>query len=57
MADALPPDLIARVERLERELREIRLRMAALELKVDPRLEHPVDKTTVREKVAYDWQA
>jgi len=57
MADALPPDLIARVERLERELREVRLRMAVLEQKVDPRLEHPVDKTAVREKVAYDWQA
>jgi len=57
MADDLPPDLIARVERLERELREIRLRMASLEMKVDPRLEHPVDKTAVREKVAYDWQA
>jgi len=57
MADELPPDLIARVERLERELREIRLRMATLEQKMDPRLEHPVDKNTVREKVAYDWQA
>jgi hypothetical protein len=57
MADALPPDLIARVERLERELREVRLRLAAIELKVDPRLEHPVDRTAVREKVAYDWQA
>ncbi len=57
MADELPPDLIARVERLEKELREVRLRLASLELKMDPRLEHPVDKSTIREKVAYDWQA
>ncbi len=57
MASDAPSDLPARIQQLERDLRELRLRLADLERRLDPRSEHPQDKTTVREKVAYDWQA
>jgi hypothetical protein len=55
-----PPDppAEARVAALESQVRQLALRVAALEalLKVSPRSEHPLDRDTVREKVAYDWQ-
>lgn len=57
MADPSPSDLPARIQQLERELRDLRLRLADIERRLDPRHEHPEDKTAVREKVAYDWQA
>jgi hypothetical protein len=57
MDDSPTPDLPARIQQLERELRELRVRLAELERRMDPRAEHPQDKATVREKVAYDWQA
>ena len=50
------PDPAARIDQLERELNELRLRLAALERLLDERLEHPTDRKTVRQKVTYDWQ-
>jgi hypothetical protein len=58
----MPPDddageMAAKLAQLEKDLRDLRLRLATLEQKLDPRSEHPSDRTAVREKVAYDWQA
>jgi hypothetical protein len=52
-----PDDMAARLAQLEKELRDLRARLAQLERQLDPRSEHPSDRTAVREKVAYDWQA
>ncbi|MGI0129816.1 MAG: hypothetical protein ACREEC_06660 [Thermoplasmata archaeon] len=49
--------MAAKLAQLEKDLRELRLRIASLEKLLDPRSEHPTDKAAVREKVAYDWQA
>jgi Tfp pilus assembly protein PilO len=49
--------MAAKLAQLERDLRDLRVRLAQLEKQLDPRAEHPSDKTAVREKVAYDWQA
>ena len=57
MSTPAPLDLPARLQQLEREVRELRLRIADLERKLEPRTEHPEDRTVVREKVTYDWQA
>ncbi|HTT14476.1 MAG TPA: hypothetical protein VMG81_01670 [Thermoplasmata archaeon] len=57
MSTPAPLDLPARLQQLEREVRELRLRIADLERKLEPRAEHPEDRTVVREKVTYDWQA
>jgi hypothetical protein len=58
---AMPPpetsDLAARLAQVERELRELRQRVAALERLMGSGEEHPTDQTTVRQKVSYDWQA
>jgi hypothetical protein len=56
---ALPdPVLTARLAALEQQVRDLQSRVAALEivLKGSPRVEHPLDRDTVREKVSYDWQ-
>jgi hypothetical protein len=53
---ATPGDLAARVAELERELRDLRLRVAALERLVGTAGEHSADRTTVERKVTYDWQ-
>jgi hypothetical protein len=50
-------DVATRVAQLEREVRDLRLRVIALERLVGSSREHPSDRTTVREKVSYDWQA
>ncbi len=52
-----PGDLSTRVQQLEREIRDLRLRLAEIERRLNPRTEHPEDKSTIREKVVYDWQA
>ena len=57
MATDDPAEMAARLDELEKELRDLRLRLALLEKQLDPRSEHPSDRTAVREKVAYDWQA
>jgi hypothetical protein len=56
MAESRNPDLSGRLAELERELRELRARVIALERMVGSGEEHPSDQTTVRRKVAYDWQ-
>jgi hypothetical protein len=58
MSAPAPTDLAARVADLERQLRELRARVAVLERgPLAPRKENPDDRNTVREKVSYDWQA
>jgi hypothetical protein len=52
-----PAEMAAKLAQLEKDLRDLRLRLATLEQKLDPRSEHPSDKTAVREKVTFDWQA
>jgi hypothetical protein len=56
MATTATPDLAARIAEIERELRELRIRVVALERLVGAGEEHPTDQTTVRRKVSYDWQ-
>lgn len=46
-----------RIALLERQIRELRDRVAALERLMGSGEEHPTDQTTVRKKVVYDWQA
>lgn len=48
--------LLARLDDLEREVRQLRARVAALERLVGNAGEHPTDKAVVREKAVYDWQ-
>lgn len=52
------PTLTARIAALEAKVRDLLLRVAAVEalLKNSPRSEHRLDRDTVREKVSYDWQ-
>lgn len=58
---AMPPpessDLSARLSQVERELKDLRARLASLERLMGSGEEHPTDQTTVRQKVSYDWQA
>ncbi|HTW39393.1 MAG TPA: hypothetical protein VMF04_00830 [Thermoplasmata archaeon] len=49
--------MAARLAQLEKDIVALRTRIAQLERQLDPRSEHPSDRSTVREKVAYDWQA
>jgi hypothetical protein len=51
------PNVPDRIAQLERELRELHLRVAALERLVGTAGEHPADRTTVQKKVSYDWQS
>ena len=57
MASPASPDLPARVAQLEKEVRELRARIAALERLMAKGGEHPADSTIVRQKVTFDWQA
>jgi len=50
------PQLLARLADLERDVRQLRARVAALERLVGNAGEHSTDKATVREKAVYDWQ-
>jgi hypothetical protein len=56
-ASSVPPDLASRLADLERDLRDLRARVAALEKLLAPRMENRVDSDVVRQKVSYDWQA
>jgi hypothetical protein len=48
----------ARLEELERQVLELRRRLAVLEARLaQSREEHPLDRNTVKEKVVYDWQS
>jgi len=57
MSPANPPDLATRLDAVERELKELRLRVAALERMLGAGELHPADSATVQKKVVYDWQA
>jgi hypothetical protein len=56
----------ARLDALERQVADLRRRLAVLEAKLaqstgggrlEPREEHPLDRDTVKEKVVFDWQS
>lgn len=57
MAESRPAELEARIAALERDLKEMKARILALERLMGTGGEHPTDETTVRKKVVYDWQA
>ena len=57
MAPEDPTDLSARLAQVERELKELRLRVVALERMLGAGELHPGDSATVQKKVTYDWQA
>jgi hypothetical protein len=57
MAEPSSPDLEDRFRQLEFQIRELRMRILALEKLLAPRAENPTDRTTVREKATYDWQS
>jgi hypothetical protein len=56
----------ARLDELERQVADLRRRLAALEARLlqstgarplQPREGHPLDRDTVKEKVVFDWQS
>ncbi|HYA57208.1 MAG TPA: hypothetical protein VEH57_01920 [Thermoplasmata archaeon] len=57
MSAPAPVDLAARVRQLETELDELRVRVVLLERLVGNVGEHTLDRSIVREKARYDWQA
>ena len=57
MAPDDPSDLSARLARVERDIKALHLRVAALERMVGAGELHPADSATVQKKVTYDWQA
>jgi len=56
VADEHDPRFLERLADLEREVRQLRARVAALERLVGNAGEHSADKAVVREKAVYDWQ-
>lgn len=56
MASPSSTDLESRVRELEQQVAALRSRVAALEARLNPDLEHPADRTMVRERTVYDWQ-
>ena len=56
MADADGPEVVDQIDALQREIRQLKARIAALERLVGNAGEHPTDKAVVREKAVYDWQ-
>jgi hypothetical protein len=50
------PDLAARIQDLERLVRDLRTRVLVLERKLALASDHPVDQAVVAEPVRYDWQ-
>lgn len=57
MSSADASDLATRLARVELELKELRLRVIALERLVGAGELHPADSSTVQKKVTYDWQS
>lgn len=57
MSAAPDPSVVARLAALEKDLRDLRARMAALERRVGTAGEHADDAATVQKKVSYDWQS
>lgn len=57
MAASASDPTMDRIAALEKRVRELHTRIAALERKLsDSTSEHPNDQATVRRKVVYDWQ-
>jgi uncharacterized protein YlxW (UPF0749 family) len=56
VAAAQDPELLAELEALRAEVRQLKARVGALERLVGNAGEHPTDKAVVREKAVYDWQ-
>ena len=56
MAEVSDTALRSRLEDLEREIRQLKARVAALERLVGNAGEHSTDRAVVREKAVYDWQ-
>jgi len=56
VAEVSDPALRSRLEDLEREIRQLKARVAALERLVGNAGEHSTDRAVVREKAVYDWQ-
>jgi len=57
MAPEDADDLSERLDRVEHDLKELHLRVAALERMLGAGQLHPADAATVQKKVTYDWQA
>lgn len=57
MSASPAPDLLTRVAELERQLRDLRARVAQLERGSAPRKENPDDQSAIRDKVTFDWQS
>lgn len=57
MAGTTEEALKVRIAQLERQVAELTQRLAVYERGDRPRLENPVDRKTVQEKVVYDWQS
>ncbi len=49
-------NLVERLASLEREVRQLRARVTAVERLLGNAGEHTTDRTVVREKAVYDWQ-
>ena len=56
VAEAQDPEVVEQIDVLQREIRQLKARIAALERLVGNAGEHPTDKAVVREKAVYDWQ-
>jgi len=56
MATANTSDMEARLAQAEHELRELKIRVTALERMLGAGELHPTDSSTVQRKVTYDWQ-
>jgi hypothetical protein len=56
MSPSEDDSLAAQLARLERDLKDLHVRVAALERMVGAGELHPTDSTTVQKKVTYDWQ-
>jgi len=56
MAESSRP-LVERIERLERQLNELRRHIQQLEQLLNERTEARSNQTAVREKVVFDWQS
>ncbi len=57
MADPTSSSLAERLDRIEKQITEMRRRLADLEKSLAARADHPGDRTAVREKVTFDWQS
>ncbi|MGA8710049.1 MAG: hypothetical protein ACLP8Y_01685 [Thermoplasmata archaeon] len=57
MASPGTSDLAARLSQAERELKELHMRVVALERMLGAGELHPADSSTVQKKVSYDWQS